>query len=390
MQIPDGPSPTLWLQWDSFTACLQGFGIVQGSLTAAPSGTNLYLPEWPLNLNFAAFMQPIHEFYPQLANTAKVVITAHQKPDGDAMGAALGMYHFLTQLGHDATVISPTNWAAFLNWMPGCNKVINFEGHRDKSADLIRNADVIFCLDFNVLHRTKHMEPLLSQAQATKVLIDHHQQPQESAFNFGVSNTYKSSTCEMVYDFIVESGHSNKINLDVAACLYTGLMTDTGSFRFPSTSASVHHVVAHFKELGLDHSRIHQLIYDNFLENRLRFIGHAILNRLEVLYEYNTCLMAIPAEDLQKFDIKTGDTEGLVNYLLSIQGIRFGALCIDREEERRWSFRSVDDFDVNLFARKHFEGGGHKNAAGGRSLEKLANTVNKFKQVLKQYQQQLS
>lgn len=193
----------------------------------------------------------------------------------------------------------------------------------------------------------------------------------------------------MVYDFIVGSGHSDKLDLDVATCLYTGVMTDTGSFRFPSTKASVHRMVAHLKELGLEHTVIHENIYDNFLENRLRFIGNALLNRMDVLYEYNTALMFIPKSDLQKYDIKTGDTEGLVNYLLTIQGIKFAAIVIDRDEERKWSFRSKGNFDVNTFARLHFEGGGHVNAAGGRSSLSLDQTVKIFYQVIKQYEQQL-
>jgi phosphoesterase RecJ-like protein len=334
-------------------------------------------------------MQQIQEFYPQLTQPQKVVITCHQKPDGDAMGSTLGLYHFLIQLGHEVTVISPTNWADFLEWMPGVNKVVDFERFREKSIGLINNAQIIFCLDFNILHRTKNMEPYLAAAKCTKVLIDHHEQPQAEAFNFGISNTYKSSTCEMVYDFIVGSHHSDKINLDVATCLYTGVMTDTGSFRFPSTTASVHQMVAHFKELGLQHTPIHDNIYDNSLENRLRFIGFALSNRMEVLYEYNTALMYIYKEDLKKYNIKTGDTEGLVNYLLTIQGIRVGAIVIDRDEERKWSFRSKGNFDVNTFARKHFEGGGHFNAAGGRSSDNVETTVNKFKEVIKQYESQL-
>jgi phosphoesterase RecJ-like protein len=233
------------------------------------------------------------------------------------------------------------------------------------------------------------MEQLLTQAQCIKVLIDHHQQPQEEAFNYGVSNTGKSSTCEMVYDFIAGSGYADKLDIDMATCLYTGIMTDTGSFRFPATSASVHRVVAHFKDLGMNHTRIHENIYDSYLENRLRFMGHCLLNRLEVLYEYNTAIMTIPKGDLQRFDIRTGDTEGLVNYLLSIQGIKFGAIVIDRDEERKWSFRSKGSFDVNQFARNHFEGGGHKNAAGGRSSEALEQTTKQFKQVLQQYEAQL-
>jgi bifunctional oligoribonuclease and PAP phosphatase NrnA len=334
-------------------------------------------------------MQPIQEFYPQLATPKNIVITTHQKPDGDAMGSSLGLYNCLVQLGHSVTVISPTNWASFLNWMPGCKKVLDYGLQKEKSMAALKAAHVLFCLDFNVLHRTKHMENVLLELDCTKVLIDHHQQPQEEAFSFGISDTGKSSTCEMVYDFIMESGHGDKINTDVAECLYTGLMTDTGSFRYPSTSAAVHRIVAHLKETGLQHAKIHESIYDSFLENRLRFIGHALLNRLEVFYEYNTSLMYIPKGDLLRFDIKTGDTEGLVNYLLSIEGIRFGALVIDRDEERKWSFRSKGDFDVNTFARKHFEGGGHFNASGGRSSDTLEQTVKTFKAVLKEYKDQL-
>jgi phosphoesterase RecJ-like protein len=334
-------------------------------------------------------MQSIELFYPQLDSPSKVVITMHQKPDGDAMGSALGLYHFLVELGHDATVISPTNWADFLNWMPGVKKVIDFENQKEKAKALIQQADAIYCLDFNILHRTKNMEQPLAAATATKVLIDHHEQPQREAFSYGISDTAKSSTCEMVYDFIVQSGHANKLNTDIAECLYTGLMTDTGSFRFPSTTASVHRMVAALKELGLQHTVVHEHIYDNFLENRLRFIGFALVNRMEVLYEYNTALMYITKEDLYEYDIKTGDTEGLVNYLLTIRGIKLGAIVIDRNEERKWSFRSKGYFDVNLFARKHFEGGGHMNAAGGRSSESIEATVHRFKQVIKEYQIQL-
>ncbi len=334
-------------------------------------------------------MEPIQPFYSQLQSPKRVVITTHQKPDGDAMGSSLGLYHFLIQLGHTVTVISPTNWAQFLKWMPACDLVLNFDTQGELAQQAIAEAEVLFCLDFNVLHRTKHMEQTLTDMQAIKVLIDHHQQPQEAAFTYGISDTTKSSTCEMVYDFIVESGHADKINKEVAACLYTGVMTDTGSFRFPAASANVHRMVATLKETGINHTVIHENIYDSFLENRLRFTGHVLLNRLEVLYEYNTAMMTIPKADLLRFHIKTGDTEGLVNQLLSIQGIKMAALVIDRDEERKWSFRSKGDFDVNTFARFHFEGGGHFNAAGGRSSDTLDNTAQKFRTVIKQYHEQL-
>ena len=256
-------------------------------------------------------MQSISRFFPLLSSQANIVITCHQKPDGDAMGSTLGLYHFLIQLGHKVTVISPTNWADFLNWMPGVDKVINYDYNRQKSQAIIDEATIIFCLDFNILHRTKNMETPLAKAKCIKVLIDHHEQPQEEAFDYGISLTSKSSTCEMVYDFIVDAGYKDKINLDVAKCLYTGVMTDTGSFRFPSTKASVHLMVAHLKEIGLEHSEIHSNIFDCSLENRLRFTGFALVNRMEVLYQYNTAIFYIYSQDLRQYDIKTGDTEGL-------------------------------------------------------------------------------
>lgn len=334
-------------------------------------------------------MQLISQFYPLLSQPKQIVITMHQKPDGDAMGSALGLYHFLHNRGHQVTVISPTNWADFLEWLPGIERVINFEGYREKCLGILDKADILFCLDFNIFHRTKHLAPFLASAKAVKVLIDHHEQPDEPNFDYGISDTGKSSTCEMVYDFIVEAGGREELTKDIATCLYTGTMTDTGSFRFPSTKASVHRMVAELKETGFDHSQVHNHIYDNFLESRLRFIGFALLNRMEVLYEYNTAIMYIHQADLQKYHIKTGDTEGLVNYLLTIKGIRFGAIVIDRTEERKWSFRSKGGFDVNQFARNHFEGGGHANASGGRSSDSVEKTVEHFKQVIQEYKNQL-
>lgn len=334
-------------------------------------------------------MKPIQEFYPQLNQPSKVVITTHQKPDPDAMGSSLGLYHFLTQLGHQVTVISPTNWATWLNWMEASNKVIDFESQKDTSQSVLQEADWLFCLDFNVLSRTKNLTPLLEQFKGTRILIDHHQQPAVESFHFGVSNTQKSSTCEMVYDFIVESGNKDKLNITIAQCLYAGVMADTGSFRFNSAHAGVHRMVAELKDLGLEHTKVHENIYDNFLENRLRFIGHVLLHRMEIYYEYNAALIAITKKDLLRYQIRTGDTEGLVNYPLSIQGIKMAALVIDRDEERKWSFRSKGEFDVNTFARKYFNGGGHYNASGGRSMDSLEKTAQDFVLALKESADQL-
>jgi len=327
-------------------------------------------------------MQPIQEIYSQLQGKKKIVITMHQKPDADAMGSALGLYHFLLQFEHEVQVISPTNWARWLNWMPGVEEVLDYELFKAKADAILNEADWLFCLDFNHFGRTKKLAEKLASVTCTKILIDHHQQPDAAAFNYGESNTAKSSTCEMVYDFIVESGHRHKINLPISECLYAGVVSDTGSFRFSSTHAGVHHMVAYMKEQGLDHTKVHEALFDNYLENRLRFLGHVLTNRMEVFYELNTAMIAIPKADLLKFDIKTGDTEGLVNYPLSIQGIKLVGLVIDRDEERKWSFRSKGAFDCNTFARQYFEGGGHYNASGGRDSEGLQRTVQKFKEAI--------
>jgi bifunctional oligoribonuclease and PAP phosphatase NrnA len=335
-------------------------------------------------------MQAINQIFPLLTTPQKVVITMHQKPDGDAMGSSLGLYHFFVQLGHSVTVISPTNWADFLSWMPGVKNAVDYERQPAAADKIIDAAEWIFCLDFNTLSRTKKMEEKLANAKGLRILIDHHQEPQVDKFAYGVSDTSKSSTSEMVYDFIVASGNADKINTDIAQCLYTGVMTDTGSFRFPATTAAVHTMVAALKSTGIDHSKIHGHIYDNFLENRFRFIGNVLLNRMEVFYEYNTALIVIPQSDLIKYGITTGDTEGLVNYPLSIKGIKLAAIIIDRGEERKSSFRSKEGFDVNLFARKYFNGGGHMNAAGGQNKEPLEDVARMFINAMKENKNQLS
>jgi bifunctional oligoribonuclease and PAP phosphatase NrnA len=324
-------------------------------------------------------MQPITDLVPLLQRPRTIVIVMHQKPDADAMGSSLGLYNVLIALGHQVTVISPTNWADWLGWMPGAENVLDYELNTAKSNELLQGADWIFCLDFNILHRTRKMAEPIAKAPGIRILIDHHQQPQKEAFAYGVSDTSKSSASEMVFDFIESAALGSKITQAVAECLYAGVMTDTGSFRFPSASASVHRMVAVLKDTGLDHSKVHENLFDNFRENRLRFIGHALLNRMEVMYEYNTALISIPWKDLVKFQIRTGDTEGLVNYPLTIEGIKFAALIIDRDEEIKCSFRSKGGFDVNQFARVYFEGGGHRNAAGGRSSESLDQTTQRFR-----------
>lgn len=329
-------------------------------------------------------MRPLIEIEPLLnGDPQKIVVTMHQRPDADAMGASLAMSTYLKKKGHDVAVVSPTVYPDFLKWMPGIDGVIVYEEGKDRVAEILNKAGILFCLDFNAYSRTKDLGPEIKAMEAVKVLIDHHLEP-ENNFNFGVSDITAASTSLLVYEFILAMGDEKLIDLNIAQCIYAGTMTDTGSFRFPATSARVHQMVADLMKNGLDHEPIHQAIYDNYLESRLRFVGHSLLNRLEVFYEYNTAIIAIPYGDIQRFGLRTGDTEGLVNYPLSIKGIRFAALIIDRREEIRMSFRSKGNFDVNIFARKYFEGGGHLNAAGGRSSDSLEKTIERFKKALEE------
>jgi phosphoesterase RecJ-like protein len=329
-------------------------------------------------------MKVINDIFPLLDKPKKISIVPHQKPDADAMGSSLGLYHFLKQFDHDVAVISPTNWARWLNWMPGSKSVLDYELQKEKTEAILDKTEWLFCLDFNNFGRTKNLASKLQSLKCTKILIDHHQEPEEASFDYGISDTTRSSTCEMIYDFILASGYKDKITTEVAECIYAGVVADTGSFRFPIVSSNVHRLVADLKDKGLLHTPVHEALFDNFLENRLRFIGNVLLNRMQIFYEYNTALIAIPKSDLLKYDIKTGDTEGLVNYPMSIQGIKLVGLVIDRDEERKWSFRSKGDFDCNAFARKYFEGGGHFNASGGRSSDSLQETVSKFKHAIKE------
>lgn len=321
-----------------------------------------------------------------LSKPKRIVITTHPKPDGDAMGSSLGLYSYLVQLGHQIQVISPTDYPNFLAWMPNNSEVIIFTKEEEKSKDLIAKADIIFCLDFNSLSRIYELGEIIRDTKAKKVLIDHHLEP-EGFEDFRFWTTSACATAQLVYEFIVDfMGNRELINKDVASCLYTGIMTDTGSFRFRSTTAHVHHIVADLIDCGADNTLIHQLVYDDFSISRLRFLGHCLLNKLEVLPEYNTAIILISKEELEQFHVNTGDTEGIVNYALSISGIRLAALIIERDEVVKLSLRSIGDFPVNEICKKYFSGGGHKNASGGISNETLAATREKFNVILPEYQ----
>lgn len=324
-----------------------------------------------------------------LAQPQKIVITTHHKPDGDAMGSSLGLYNYLIQLGHHAQVIAPTDYPDFLNWMPGNDDVLIYTEHPEKSARLIADAAIVFCLDFNALSRINQMGVLVGESKAYKVMIDHHLEPQDFD-DYRYWDTRACATAQLVYTFIAsELNHKELINKDVATCLYTGILTDSASFRLPNTTSDVHRIVAELIDAGAVNWRIHELIYNSASENRLRFLGHCLANCLEILPEYNTAIISVSKTDLAMFDVNTGDTEGIVNYALSMASIKLAAFIVERTDMVKLSLRSKAEFPANEICKKYFNGGGHRNAAGGQSDQPLEAVVEQFKSILPEYKKLL-
>jgi phosphoesterase RecJ-like protein len=324
-----------------------------------------------------------------LSQKKKIVITTHYNPDGDAMGSSLGLYHYLKSKKHNVCVITPNIWPSFLDWMPGSEHCLAGDNHLKKANRLIEDADIIFTLDYNSLKRTNELADIIGSANGLKIMIDHHIQP-ESYANFTYSDVQASSTCEMIYEFISAIDSNMNIGKECAECLYTGIMTDTGSFKYSSTTSKTHQVVAHLIEQGARNTYIHHKLFDTNSYERMRLLGYCLSEKLTLLNDYHTAFIALTAEDLERFHYKKGDTEGIVNYALSIGEINFSAIFIEREDEIKISFRSKGSFDVNSFARNHFEGGGHHNAAGGKGANNMDETIMKFIQLLPQYKQSLS
>ncbi len=319
-----------------------------------------------------------------LATPKKIAIIPHRSPDGDAMGSTLALYHFLLKSNHQPTVIAPNDFPEFLAWMPGSDQVLVYENDRAKTTQILQESELIFTLDFNALHRTGEMEKVLSSLTVPFIMIDHHQSPDQYA-SYTYSDTKFGSTCEMIYNFISFLDQKALIDKTIATCIYTGILTDSGSFRFPKTTGATHRIVADLIDLGVENSQIPALLFDNNSYNSLQLLGRALQNMV-VYPEYKTAFISLSQKELDEFHYQKGDTEGIVNYGLSIKGIHFAAIFIEHKDENiiKISLRSQGEFDVNQFARTHFNGGGHINAAGGKSNLSLQETVAKFKTLITQ------
>lgn len=324
-----------------------------------------------------------------LSTPKHIVIIPHKNPDGDAIGSTLALWQYLKLYKHHAVIIAPNDYPDFLKWMPGEDDILKYDSQKHICEEEIEKSDIIFTLDFNALSRIGAMEDVITASKAKKIMIDHHQQPDDYA-DFMYSDVTMSSTCEMVFNFIEMLGDVDKIDQDIASCLYTGIMTDTGSFRFSSTSSNTHRIIGKLIETGISNSEIHNNIHDTNSYERMQLLGCALSN-LKVIPEYQTAYISLTQEELHKFNFKKGDTEGFVNYALSLKGVIFAAIFIESHQDKiiKISLRSKGDFNVNEVARTYFEGGGHTNAAGGKSDLSLNETIEKFIGILPHYKKDL-
>lgn len=326
--------------------------------------------------------QDIQAIQQLLSTPKKIAIIPHRNPDGDAMGSTLGLYHFLLKNKHQAVVVSPNEFPEFLAWIPGADAVKIYEKDKKNCTKILEEAELVFTLDFNALHRVGEMENVLNTVKVPFIMIDHHQSPDDYA-TYTYSDVAYGSTCEMLYNFISFLGKKTDIDKTIGTCIYTGILTDSGSFKFPKTTGTTHRIVADLIDLGVENTEIPALLYDNGSYGKLQLLGRALQN-MKILADNKTAYTTLTQEELDFFNHIKGDTEGIVNYGLSIKGIVFTAIFIENAEEKiiKISFRSQGDFDVNVFARDHFNGGGHRNAAGGKSVLSMEETVKKFEDLV--------
>jgi phosphoesterase RecJ-like protein len=332
----------------------------------------------------------IEKLSPFIRDAEKIVCIMHKNPDGDAVGASLAMRSVMQNLEKKCTVISPNDYPAFLHWLPGHKDVVVYNKHTDTAKSLLKEADLVFYLDFNMANRIGKVEEALKEIKGHTVMIDHHPEPGAFA-ELTLSDTSVSSTCELVFTLLDTLGFGNAIDTPAAECLYTGIMTDTGSFSYNSSRPATYHVVSQLLKRGIDKDKVYGSVYDNYSENRMRLLGFMLLERMEVIEEYDTAYIHLSRNDLKRFNYAPGDTEGFVNYPLAIKGIQFTAIFIEKEpgEGVKISFRSKGAFPANEFSAAHFNGGGHKNAAGGHFQGTLQEALKTFRQHLLEYAQLL-
>lgn len=317
-----------------------------------------------------------------------VAILSHRNPDGDAIGSSLAMRHYLEQYGHTVHIVFPSEFPEEFESMPGASDILIWDFHTEECKQVLPKKNFVILLDFNAWNRIDKLGDYVKMLGAKVLMIDHHLYPEPIA-DFMLSDHEASSTCELVYRFIQDMGDGMKINPKVGECLLTGLITDTGSFRH-ATNATTHRIAADLVERGVDNTLVQDRIFNSQKEKHLRLLGHCLINRMEILPEYHTGIIWLTKQDYEEFDIQRGDTEGIVNYLLSMKDIRLAVFIHNQPTVVKISMRSKGDLDVQEICRKHFNGGGHKNASGAFSFDSLKATMDKLKSILPEYSNQLA
>ncbi len=318
----------------------------------------------------------------------RIVIIPHTNPDGDAVGSSLGLSLLLQNAGFETAVVFPTQYPENLRWLSEGLKTIIYEFHEKEVHQLINNSDMLFYLDFNDIKRTGKLQKFLERVGKPVILIDHHPDPAIKA-DYLFSETRVSSTAELVMEFIEESDMENFMDQQSANAILSGIIADTGSFNHNSSRPQLYEIVGRLISLGAQKERVHDALFNNFTEKRMRLLGYCLSDKMEVFPEYHSAMIWLSKEELKKFDFQTGDTEGIVNYPLSIKGIIFTAFFMEKDDLVKISFRSKGGFPANEFSASHFSGGGHKNAAGGESKQPLNVVLEQFKNLLPRYAQLL-
>lgn len=314
----------------------------------------------------------------------RILIISHHNPDGDAIGASLGLANWLNKMDHDTNVIVPNRFPSFLSWMKNADKIVVYSDLTEKAIELLKRAEVVFAVDFNDLSRIREFDEQLSNSAAYKVLIDHHPDPDPFA-DLTISDVHVSSTAELIYTFIRDVRLSVKIDRDIASCIFAGIMTDTGCFSFNSSQPTTYQIVGELLDYGIQKDLIYDLVYNNFTYERTRLMGYCLDQKMKYLPEYKTAYISLTQEEMRKYNFRIGDAEGFVNLPLSIKGVRFSILFTEKKDMIKLSFRSKGNFPVNELASKYFHGGGHRNAAGGEWYESLYKTIEKLINLLPEY-----
>lgn len=325
----------------------------------------------------------ILEIKEELRFSKNVVICSHRNPDGDALGSSLALALFLKKLGHKITVIYPSEYPDTFEYMPDLKSVLIYDVHTERANQLIEGADMFFALDFNSLERIDRLGEKIATRGKPIHMIDHHIDP-EPFYEFGISETTASSTSELIYTFIHDLEMTDKIDRDIACCIMTGLITDTGSFKY-NTRPYTFEVAGIMQSKGLDVKELQDNIFNSMSIKQLKLLAHALNNRLEIIQEYRTAIIVLNKYDYSNFNIQRGDTEGIVNYLLMMKDVELAAFITQQPQIIKISLRSKGDISVQEIARDHFKGGGHKNAAGGAQYGSLTKVIQKFKEVIPFY-----